>query len=351
MSYEKNIRKVVPYVPGEQPTGKVIKLNTNENPYPPAPGVIDALESMKKDYDLYRKYPDTDATILVNALAKEYGVKPSQVFVGVGSDDVLAIAFMTFFNGKDPLLFPNISYSFYEVWAQLFGISYKTVPVTDMFEINPEDYKIPNGGIIFPNPNAPTALALELGAVEGIIKANPESVVIVDEAYVDFGGQSALPLIEKYENLLVVQTFSKSRSMAGARIGFAIGSEKLINYMKDVKFSFNSYTMNQEVVRIGAAAVEDKSYFEKTTQKIIETRNNAEKKFSELGFSGPKSSANFVFVKHEKVQASYIFEELKKKNIYVRYFNKPLINNYLRITIGTPEEMDALFSALTEIVG
>lgn len=351
MSYEENIRKVVPYVPGEQPTGTVVKLNTNENPYPPAPGVIDALEDMKKNYDLYRKYPDPDATILVSALAKEYNVNPSQVFVGVGSDDVIAIAFLTFFAGNKPILFPNISYSFYEVWADLFRIPYEKVAVKDDFAIDPADYNKPNGGIIFPNPNAPTSLALSIGDVESIIKANPDSVVIVDEAYIDFGGQTALPLIDKYDNLLVVQTFSKSRSMAGARIGFAIGNEKLIGFMKDVKFSFNSYTMNQDVLRVGVAAVADKEYFENTCNKIINTREEAVEKLSELGFTGPKSSANFVFVKHESVPASKIFEELKKKNIYVRYFNKPLIDNYLRITIGTLKEMEMLYSALAEIVG
>lgn len=350
MSWENNIRKVVPYVAGEQPVGKVIKLNTNENPYPPAPGVARALREMADIYECYRKYPDMNATDLVKSLSEFYGVAPEKIFVGVGSDDVLAIAFMTFFAGKKSLLFPDISYSFYEVWAELFGIPYEKIAINDAFEINPDDYMRENGGIIFPNPNAPTSLAMDADKVEKIIASNPDSVVIVDEAYIDFGGTSVMPLIDKYDNLLVVQTFSKSRSMAGARIGFAVGSPKLIKYMNDVKFSFNSYTMNQSVLRIGVEAVKDKAYFDECTAKIIETREEAVKKLEQLGFSGPKSSANFVFMTHRNVPAKTIFEELKKRNIYVRYFNKPRIDNYLRITIGTPEEMEVLYEALTEIV-
>ena len=350
MSWENNIRKVVPYVPGEQPVGKVIKLNTNENPYPPSKAVVDALEGMKKEYDQYRKYPDPDAKTLVEALAKAYGVDTNQVFVGVGSDDVLAIAFLTFFAGDKPILFPDITYSFYDVWADLFRIPYETIALREDFTISPDDYKRENGGIIFPNPNAPTSLELDTASVEKIIQANPESIVIVDEAYIDFGGTSVLPFIDKYDNLLVVQTFSKSRSMAGARIGFAIGNPKLIKYMQDVKFSFNSYTMDQNVLRVGVAAVNDSEYFDETRKKIIETREAAVKKLGELGFTGPKSSANFVFMKHESIPASKIFDELKKKNIYVRYFKKPRIDNYLRITIGTPEEMEALYCALDEII-
>ena len=238
-SWEANVRKVVPYVPGEQPGEEtVIKLNTNENPYPPAPGVKEALEHLPTDR--LRKYPDPAASELVCALAERYGVKPEQVFVGVGSDDVLAMAFLTFFNSEKPVLFPDITYSFYDVWADLFRIPYQTMPLNDDFEICPEDYfaaNHPNGGVIFPNPNAPTGLELELEAVERIVRENPDSVVIVDEAYVDFGARTALPLVETYDNLLVVQTFSKSRSMAGMRIGFAIGSEELIACLNDVKYS------------------------------------------------------------------------------------------------------------------
>lgn len=351
MSWRENIRKVEPYVPGEQPKGSdIVKLNTNENPYPPAPAVRRVISELADDYAVMNKYPDPKCEILINALAQDKGLKPEQVFVGVGSDDVIAMSFMTFFNSDKPVLFPDISYSFYDVWAEEFRIPYETKALKDDFTIDPEDYKAPNGGIIFPNPNAPTGLLMPLDQVEKIIAANPESVVIVDEAYIDFGGVSALPLIEKYENLLVVQTFSKSRSLAGARIGAAYGSPELIGYLNDVKFSFNSYTMNQAVLRIGAAALSDRPYFEQCCAKIIETRTESSRRLAELGFDGPESSSNFVFVKHATVPAETIFNELKKKNIYVRYFKKPRIDNYLRITIGTPEQMQRLFDALEEIL-
>ena len=351
MSYlwENNVRKVVPYIPGEQPKETdIIKLNTNENPYPPSPRA----EKVLREYESgrMRLYPDPDATVLVDALAERYGLKPSQVFVGVGSDDVISVAFMTFFNSDKPILFPNITYSFYDVWADVYRIPYKTIPLTEDFRINAEDYKIENGGIIFPNPNAPTGVFESLEAVEEIIKANPSSVVIVDEAYIDFGGESALGLIEKYENLLVVQTFSKSRSMAGMRIGFAMGSEKLIKYMNDVKFSINSYTMNPITQLCGAEAVKDGEYFDKTVAKVIDTRERAKKELSALGFIFPDSKSNFIFASHKSKPAKEIFEALKERKIYVRYWNKPLINNHLRISIGTDSEMDRLFDALREIL-
>ena len=245
MNWEDKVRRVEPYVAGEQPGGEgVIKLNTNECPYPPAPGVIRALERIRADYGRLRLYPDMHAQKLVNALADYYHVRPSQIFVGVGSDDVLALAFLTFFNGKEPILFPDITYSFYDVWAELFRIPYRTCPLDENFRIRKEDYFQANGGIVLPNPNAPTGVEETVQALEEIVAASPDSVVIIDEAYVDFGAASVLPLVERYRNLMVVQTFSKSRAMAGARIGFAIADEKIINYLKDVKFSFNSYTMN-----------------------------------------------------------------------------------------------------------
>ncbi len=353
MSWKDNVRKMVPYVPGEQPQGRdVIKLNTNENPYPPAPGVAEALRGMADDYAVMRKYPDPDATILVKSLADYYGVKENMIFTGIGSDDVLAMAFMTYFNSDKPILFPDITYSFYEVWAALFNIPFKMPPLKDDLTIDPADYMCPNGGIVIANPNAPTSLYLELSHIEDIIKANPESIVIVDEAYIDFGGESALPLIDKYENLLVVQTFSKSRSMAGARIGVAFGSETLIGYLKDVKFSFNSYTMSHDAIRIGSAAASlaDVDYFKETTKKIISVREEAIQRLTEFGFDCLKSSTNFIFCTHEKIKASLIYEELKNREIYVRYFNKPRIDNYLRITVGTPEEMEGLYKALDEII-
>lgn len=350
MTWEENVRKVVPYVAGEQPKQKdVIKLNTNECPYPPAPAVAKLAENM--DTDSFRLYPDPDTTPIVTALANYYKVKPEQVFVGVGSDDVISMAFMTFFNSDKPIIFPDVTYSFYDVWADLYRIPYKTVPLKDNWEIDIEGMKQGNGGVIFPNPNAPTGLYTPLEKVEEIIKANPDVVVIVDEAYIDFGAESALPLLEKYENLLVVQTFSKSRAMAGLRIGFCIGNEKLIKYLNDVKFSFNSYTMNRPSQALGAAAVNDDEYFKEITGKIIATREWTKKELTRLGFSFPDSKANFIFATHKSVPAKEIFDYLRAQNIYVRYWNKARINNYLRITIGTDKQMQMLIAALEAYLG
>lgn len=347
MKWEDNVRKVVPYVPGEQPNRPgMIKLNTNECPYPPAPGVEKVMKEF--DYDKLRLYPDTQATALVEALAEYYGVKKEQVFVGVGSDDVLAMAFLTFFNSEKPVLFPDITYSFYDVWAELFRIPYKVIPLNDDFHIVAKDYNVENGGVIFPSPNAPTGVFENMETIEEIIKANQDVVVIVDEAYVDFGGESALPLLEKYENLLVVQTFSKSRAMAGSRIGFAIGNEKLISYLNDAKFSFNSYTMDSLTIQLGAAAVKDAAYFKETTDKVIRTREWTKKELKNLGFSFQDSRSNFIFAKHEEKRAEDIFNYLKSKDIFVRYFKKPRIDNYLRISIGTDKEMETLIKELTE---
>ena len=347
--WEKNIRKAVPYVPGEQPKEKdIIKLNTNENPYPPSPAVKEALAAL--DHKDLRLYPAPDAAELVEAIAAEYGVKPAEVFVGVGSDDVLSMAFLTFFNSDRPILFPEITYSFYDVWADIHLISYETVPLREDFSIDPEDYKRENGGIVIANPNAPTGVCETVETIEEIVKANPASIVIVDEAYIDFGGQSCLPLIHKYDNLLVVQTFSKSRSMAGMRIGFAIGSAPLIKYLNDVKFSINSYTMSRAAIAAGAAAARDSEYYKGICAKICKTREHAKNALTRLGFEFPDSKSNFIFAKHKTVEAKKIFEELKKRGIYVRYWDKPLIKDYLRITVGTSTEMQKLFDALTEIL-
>ena len=346
-NWRDNVRTVVPYTPGEQPNQPdMIKLNTNENPYPPAPAVEKALRDL--DVDRLRLYPDPAASVLVNALAEYYKVKPSQVFVGVGSDDVLAMAFMTFFNSEKPILFPDITYSFYDVWADVFRIPYHQIPLNDQFEIDPADYDCDNGGIIFPNPNAPTGVEMKLDAIEKVLQANPDVVVIVDEAYVDFGAASALPLLEKYDNLLVVQTFSKSRSMAGMRIGYCFGSEEIISYLNDVKYSFNSYTMNQTTLAVGVEAIRDDAYFQETRTKIMETREWAKEELKALGFSFADSRSNFIFASHESVPAKKIFLALKEKHIYVRYFDKPRIDNYLRITIGTRGQMQALFDFLKE---
>lgn len=344
-AWEENVRRVIPYVAGEQPKKKnIIKLNTNECPYPPAPGV----ERLAKNLDCaaLRLYPDSHAAPLVEELASYYKVAAEQIFVGVGSDDVLSMAFLTFFNSDKPILFPDVTYSFYDVWADLYHIPYRTCPLTEDWKLSVEDFKQPNGGVIFPNPNAPTGVLESLETVEEILAANPDSVVIVDEAYIDFGGVSALPLLEKYENLLVVQTFSKSRAMAGMRIGFCIGNEKLIGYLNDVKFSFNSYTMNYPSQILGVEAVRDDVYFKQTTGKIIATRERTKKALAELGFTFPDSMANFIFASHREVPAKEIFQALREADIFVRYWDKPRISNSLRITVGTDDEMERLISFL-----
>ena len=343
--WEANIRRVVPYVPGDQPKGsRLIKLNTNENPYPPAPGVARALREM--DPEAFRKYPDPSSSCLVEALAARYGVDKERIFVGVGSDDVIGMAFLTFFNSEKPVLFPDISYSFYPVWADLFGIPHKTPALDGEFKIRPEDYYQENGGVVFPNPNAPTGIFMPLNQVEDILRHNRDVVVIVDEAYIDFGGRSALPLTEKYENLLVVQTFSKSRAMAGMRIGFAVGHPDLIRALSDVKYSYNSYTMNLPSQILGAEAVKDQVYFQEITSRIIATRERAKERLGALGFTFPDSMPNFLFVTHERASARELFAALKREQIYVRYFDQPRLDNSLRITIGTDGEMEALYAFL-----
>ena len=345
-AFEKNIRKVEPYVPGEQPQRKVIKLNTNENPYPPAPGVSKALQGM--DVDRFRLYPDPTAGNLVHTLAEYYGVDDSQVFVGVGSDDVLAMCFLTFFNSDKPILFPDITYSFYKVWAELYRIPYECPAVDERFHMVKEDYYKENGGIIFPNPNAPTSIYENLDFIEDILKHNDDVIVIVDEAYIDFAGKSAIELIDKYENLIVVQTFSKARSMAGMRIGYAISNPTLIKYLNDAKYSFNSYTMNMTSLVCGVEAVKDKAYFEETVQKIKDTREWTKKELTKLGFTYPDSQSNFIFATHEKYAAKDLFEALREADIYVRFLGGERIKNYLRISIGTMEEMEHLLTFLTE---
>ena len=347
--WEENVRKVIPYIPGEQPkdTG-IIKLNTNENPYPPCDGVERTLRDFR--VDTLRMYPDTDSTELRDALAERYGVGYEQVFLGVGSDDVLSMAFLALFASDKPVLFPDITYSFYDVWADVYKIPYKTVPLDDNFRIDPDKFNQPNGGIVFPNPNAPTGVLESIDTVEKIVSLNKDSVVIVDEAYIDFGGVSAVGLVEKYDNLLVVQTFSKSRSLAGARIGFAIGSRRLIKYLNDVKFSVNSYTMNRLTQACGLASVLDEQYFCDTVKKIIKTRERLKDELFSLGFKLTDSMANFVFASHKDLSAKVLFEELKKRKIFVRYWDKPRINNYLRITVGTDEQTDKLIETLKEIL-
>ena len=343
-AFEKNIRKVEPYVPGEQPQRKVIKLNTNENPYPPAPGVTKALAEMNTDR--LRLYPDPTIKPLVDELANYYGVNSDQVFVGVGSDDVLAMCFLTFFNSEKPIFFPDITYSFYKVWAELFRIPYECQKLDDNFRIVKEDYYKENGGVVIANPNAPTSLYADLTDIEDIILNNQDVIVIIDEAYIDFAGKSSLELINKYENLIVVQTFSKARSMAGMRIGYAISNPALIKYLNDAKYSFNSYTLNQTSIICGVEAVRDREYFEETVAKIVETRDWTIGELRKLGIECLDSAANFIFAKHPAYDARELFEALKENDIYVRFWGSKRIEQYMRISVGTKEEMESLLAFL-----
>ena len=349
-AFEKNIRKVEPYVPGEQPKkANVIKLNTNENPYPPSPKVKEQCAKICAETEELRLYPDPTAGMLVEAIAKYKGLDSSQVFVGVGSDDVLAMIFMTFFNSAKPIFFPDITYSFYDVWAEMLRIPYEQIPLDEDFKICPKDYMRENGGVIFPNPNAPTGELMDLSQIEEIIEANQDVIVVVDEAYIDFGGMSALPLIDKYDNVIVVQTFSKSRSMAGSRIGYAISNPTLIKYLNDVKYSFNSYTMNTITIAAGTAAMKDRAYFEMTRDKIIKTREWTKQELKRLGFVFGDSKSNFIFARHPQVSGEALFEALRENDIFVRHFsNPPRINEYLRISIGTDEQMKTFIAFLED---
>lgn len=343
------LRKIDPYVPGEQPQAKdIIKLNANENPYPPAPGVQEVLRTF--DASSLALYPDANGKRLKTVLAERFGVKTAQVFLGNGSDDVLALAFQSFFCSDKPILYPDITYSFYPVWCDLFRIPYETVPLSEDFCVNIRNYDKPNGGVVLPNPNAPTGRALPLDAIEDLLQHNTDCVVIIDEAYVDFGANSAVSLLKRYENLLIVQTMSKSRSLAGLRIGYALGSETLIATLEAVKNSYNSYTMDAIALAAGEAAVRDEMYFQQICRKVIATRERAAEALRELGFTVSPSLSNFLFVTHPKKEASVIFEYLRQKNIFIRYFKLPRIDNYLRITVGTDEQMDKLIAALKEFL-
>lgn len=344
-SFLAKLRRIDPYVPGEQPqSADIIKLNANENPYPPAPGVQQALRSF--DASRLALYPDANGKALKTALANRFGLNPSQVFLGNGSDDVLALAFQSFFCSGEPILYPDITYSFYPVWCDLFRIPYETVPLDENFCVRVRDYDRPNGGVVLPNPNAPTGRGVSLDFLEDLLQHNADCVVIIDEAYVDFGAQSAVPLIEKYENLLVVQTMSKSRSLAGLRIGYALGSETLIATLEAVKNSYNSYTMDAVALAAGEAAVADEAYFQETCRKVIATRERTAEELRKLGFTVSPSLTNFLFVTHPKKEAPVIFEYLRQKNIFIRYFKLPRIDNYLRITVGTDAQMDRMIEEL-----
>ena len=347
--WQDKLRQIDPYVPGEQPKDPdMIKLNANENPYPPSLRVAEVLAGFSAG-DL-RKYPQSDAARLRGALAGHFGVREDQVFPGNGSDDVLALCFQSFFCSELPILFPDLTYSFYPVWCALFHTPYETVPLDADFRIRPQDYARKNGGVILPNPNAPTGIGEDLGFIEQLLQANPDSIVIIDEAYIDFGGRSAVPLTHQYENLVVVQTMSKSRALAGLRVGYAIASPVLIATLEAVKNSYNSYTMDSVAIEAAAASVEDDLYFRKTCDKVIATRARVLPELERLGFAALPSLSNFVLCSHETMPAKEIFDRLREKNILVRYFQLPRIHNHLRITIGTDAEMDALITALREIV-
>ncbi len=348
-TWRDNLRTIEPYVPGEQPNlPDMIKLNTNENPYPPSPKVVEVLKSF--DCDSLRLYPDPNSQLLADALAKRYGLASDQVFLGVGSDDVLAIAFMTFFNSKKPVLFPDITYSFYDVWAELFQIPYERPALDEHFDLIREDYYKENGGVVIANPNAPTGVLQNMDFLRDVIEHNRDVVVIIDEAYVDFSESSALELTKEYDNVLIVQTYSKSRSLAGMRIGYAMGNPELIKAMNDVRYSYNSYPMTRLSVALGVAALEDETYFQDTVAKVVETREWTKEQLKRLGFSFRDSRTNFIFATHESVPAVQIFDALREKHIFVRHFSQKRIDNYLRISIGTREEMERFIEETEKIV-
>jgi len=344
------VHKLTPYVPGEQPKlSNLVKLNTNENPYGPSPKVIEALKA--EAAETLRLYPDPNSDALKAAIAHAYHLNPNQVFVGNGSDEVLAHVFQALLKHSKPLLFPDITYSFYPVYCGLYGIDYQTVPLTADFSINIDDYNRPNGGIIFPNPNAPTGIPLALAKIEQLLQRNPESVVVVDEAYVDFGTESAVGLIHKYPNLLVTHTLSKARSLAGLRVGYAMGSPDLIEALIRVKDSFNSYPIDRFASAGAIAAIQDTGYFEKTCKQVIETRTALVNDLVKLGFEVLPSGANFIFAKHPAWVGAELTAKLRERSIIVRHFKSPeRVSPYLRITIGTDEQSKLLINALSEIL-
>lgn len=343
------VKDLVPYVPGEQPKlAKLVKLNTNENPYGPSPKAIAAMQAELNDS--LRLYPDPNSDRLKQAVADYYGVSTAQVFVGNGSDEVLAHAFHGLFQHGKPLLFPDVTYSFYPVYCGLYGIPFEAVALDEQFQIRVEDYARPNGGIIFPNPNAPTGCVLGLAAIEQLLQANPDTVVLVDEAYIDFGGETAIKLVDRYPNLLVSQTLSKSRSLAGLRVGIAVGHPDLIEALERIKNSFNSYPLDRMAIAGAAAAFEDRAYFEQTCQQVIASRESVVAGLTALGFEVLPSKANFVFARHPGKDAAGLAAGLREQGVIVRHFKQARIAQFLRITIGTPEQNQALLDALKPLV-
>lgn len=343
------VKRTEPYVPGEQVNQQdIVKLNTNENPYPPSPKVMEAIRGeMERNLQLY---PSPTADGLRTTIGRQYGLTADEVFVGNGSDEVLAFSFMAFFEPGQPIRFPDVTYSFYPVYAKLFDIPYEEVALNEDFKLQTDKFFRSEGGVILPNPNAPTSLYAELDLIEEIVQNNPDQVVVIDEAYIDFASNSAAALIQQYDNLLVVQTTSKSRSLAGLRVGFAMGNASLINALIRIKDSFNSYTLDRLALAGAQAAIEDEAYFKEITSKIIATRNETTFAIEQLGFTVLPSQANFVFARHETVSAEFLYDALKQEGVLVRYFNKPGIDNYLRITIGTDEQMERLVVKLKKIL-
>ncbi|WP_338489606.1 histidinol-phosphate transaminase [Pseudomonas trivialis] len=342
------VKDLVPYVPGEQPKlTKLVKLNTNENPYGPSPKALAAMQAELNDN--LRLYPDPNSDLLKQAVATYYGIDAGKVFLGNGSDEVLAHIFHGLFQHDLPLLFPDISYSFYPVYCGLYGIASEPVPLDEQFQIRAADYARPNGGIIFPNPNAPTGCVLALDAVEQILKANPDSVVVVDEAYIDFGGDTAISLVDRYPNLLVTQTLSKSRSLAGLRVGLAVGHPDLIEALERVKNSFNSYPLDRLAIAGAAAAFEDREYFANTCRRVIDSRETLVAQLEGKGFEVLPSAANFIFARHPQHDAAGLAAKLREQGVIVRHFKQARIAQFLRISIGTPEQNQALIDGLGEL--
>lgn len=343
--WKKNLLSITPYVAGEQPKqDNFIKLNANENPYPPSPMVFKAISEF--DPTELKKYPDASSSGLRKIIAERFGLNDNNVFLGNGSDDVLALSFRAFFNSQLPVFYPDITYSFYPVWCSLLNIPYQTIPVDNSFRINPDDYKPSNGGVIIPNPNAPTSIGEGREFIEKLLENNPDVIVIIDEAYVDFGCFSAVSLLDKYDNLLVVQTMSKSRSLAGMRVGYALGNSELIAVLEAVKNSYNSYPLDSVAQAAAAASVLDEDYFRSCNEKVIATRDRTIERLRGLGFECEQSSTNFIFCTHRSHKAADIFAHLKSKGIFIRYFSLPRIDNHLRITVGTDDEMDKLMTEL-----
>ncbi|MCP5164457.1 MAG: histidinol-phosphate transaminase [Pseudomonadales bacterium] len=343
------VGRLTPYVPGEQPRlDRLVKLNTNEHPYPPSPAVLEAIAGVTGDE--LRRYPDPESSALKQALARRHGLEPAQVFLGNGSDEVLAHVFQALLRHEDPLLFPDVTYSFYPVWCELYGIPWRAVPLRADFAIEPLDYDARAGAIILPNPNAPTGRLLSVDAMRRLLQRNPDAVVVIDEAYIDFGGASAVPLLAEFDNLLVVQTLSKSRSLAGLRVGMAMGSAALIEALERVKNSFNSYPLGVLAQRAALAALEDEPYFLEANRRVIASRERLVAALRLQGFEVLPSAANFVMASHPNRRAQELFTGLREQGVIVRYFSAPRIANYLRITVGTDQQCDALLAALAQLL-